>query len=77
MQTRRDRNPNRYSGATWVAPSCNIPDPHDIVPSYESAGVATDTAFTASAHGQLDCDSICPTFQRHGAISSTTGEVQA
>jgi hypothetical protein len=47
------------------------------MPSYDSSGIGTDSAFTASAYGDLDCDSIYSTFQRYGAVSTTTGDVQA
>jgi prepilin-type N-terminal cleavage/methylation domain-containing protein len=70
-------SPARYNGEPWVSLSFNIPDPHNFMPSYDSSGIGTDSAFTASAYGDLDCDSIYSTFQRYGAISATTGDVQA
>jgi prepilin-type N-terminal cleavage/methylation domain-containing protein len=70
-------NGARYSDPVWVALNFNIPDPHNFMPSYASGGTGTGAAFTAGAYGDLDCDGTYSTFQRYGAISSATGDVQA
>ena len=61
----------------WVALNFNIPDPHNFMPKYTSVGTGTSAKFTAQAFGDLDCDTTYSTFQRQGAVSPSSGDVQA
>jgi prepilin-type N-terminal cleavage/methylation domain-containing protein len=67
----------KYDTATWIALNFNIPDPHNFRPNYTSTGVSTSATFTAGAYGDLDCDGTLSTFRRFGAVSATSGDVQA
>jgi len=62
---------------TWIALNFNIPDPHNYMPLYTSSGTGNVANFTAQAFGDLDCDGILSTFQRLGAVNSSSGDVQA
>jgi hypothetical protein len=60
-----------------VALNFNIPDPHAFRPTYNMSGTGTSSAFTATAYGDLDCDTTLSTFQRNGSINGASGDVQA
>jgi len=66
-----------YDGASWVALNFNIPDPHLFRPLYDASGTAGTSVFTATANGDLDCDSAHSTFKRNGRINATSGDVEA
>src|SRR5262245_45840993 len=71
-------NPAVYqTDPVWVALNFNIPDPHLFRPSYQGAGTAGSSTFTAFAYGDLDCDGGFSTFMRNGKISNTSGDVEA
>ena len=41
-------------------------DQHYFGYVYTSSGVIKDAKFTASAHADLDCDTVMSTFERYG-----------
>jgi len=59
------------SNATWVALNFNIGDPHYFTPLYTSSGTNKTSTFTATAHGDLDCDTTYSTFQRIGWVNAS------
>jgi prepilin-type N-terminal cleavage/methylation domain-containing protein len=65
------------TNASWVALNFNISDPHHYRPLYSSTGTGTGSSFTAQAFGDLDCDTTLSTFQRGGAVSPASGDVEA
>ncbi len=54
--------------ATWQALNFSVDDPHYYVYSYDSTGTGTDSAFTARASGDLDCNAAESTFERVGSV---------
>jgi prepilin-type N-terminal cleavage/methylation domain-containing protein len=66
-----------YNDPTYVALNFNIPDPHHFRPTYSTAGTGTSSGFTATAYGDLDCDSSLSTFQRGGRVNASSGDVEA
>lgn len=64
------------SDAGWIALSFNIPDAHNYVPQYVSAGVGTSAYFEARAWGDLDCDGTLAEFSRQGSVGPS-GEVSS
>ena len=70
-------SPTEYNAAGWVALNFNIPDPHNYRPAYAASGTGTGAVFTATAHGDLDCDTTMATFSRVGSINAGSGDVQA
>jgi type IV pilus assembly protein PilA len=72
------RCPGNWAGwnaGTWAALDFSLPDPHHYRPLYASAGTGTRAVFTASAVGDLDCDSTLAIFRRTGGVSTETGDV--
>ena len=64
---RCDSDPWIWSDAqVWAALSFQINDEHYFVYAFDSSGSLESAMFTASAHGDLDCDSVQSTFQRMG-----------
>lgn len=59
----------------WTALNFSIPDPFNYRPNYTGSGTGTSATFTASAIGDLDCDTTLATFQRIGGINTATGDV--
>ena len=70
-------SPTNFNDPSWVALNFNIPDPHHFRPKYASAGTGKASTFVAEANGDLDCDGTFSTFRRNGAVSATSGDVQA
>ena len=68
-------NDARYNGAGWIALNFSLPDAYNYYPTYISAGVNSQSTFTAGATGDLDCDNTRSTFIRNGSINSTSGDV--
>ena len=58
----------------WVALKFALADPHSYVPGYQGANTGSDSKFTASAFGNLNCNSILSEFRRDGYIT-TAGDV--
>ena len=52
----------------WMALNFSIPDPHNYQPEYTGHATGTNSTFTASAVGDLNCDGTKATFSRIGAI---------
>jgi hypothetical protein len=65
-----------YTNAVWVALQFSVPDPHNFRPVYDSTGTGTDSAFTARANADLDCDTTLSTFQRQGRVNVSSGDVE-
>jgi prepilin-type N-terminal cleavage/methylation domain-containing protein len=70
-------NSTVYGDPIWEALSFNVRDPHSFRPIYSSAGTGTAATFVSSTYGDLDCDGILSTFQRHGNVNGNTGDVHA
>jgi prepilin-type N-terminal cleavage/methylation domain-containing protein len=62
------------SDPVWVALKFALADPHSYVPGYVSTGTGSSAKFTATAYGNLNCDTIFSEFRRDGFIT-TTGDV--
>ena len=64
---RCDQTTTYWDTNTWAALSFQITDQHYFTYAFDSNGQTGPNAqFTASAYGDLDCDSIMSTFQRMG-----------
>lgn len=64
---RCDSAPETWTNeATWSALSFQMNDQHFFTYGYDQEGVLTNAIMTASAYGDLDCDSTQSTFQRLG-----------
>jgi prepilin-type N-terminal cleavage/methylation domain-containing protein len=61
--------------AVWVALKFSVPDPHQYVPGYTGALTGSSSQFTATAVGNLNCDTVYSEFTRQGSID-TNGDVQ-
>jgi type II secretory pathway pseudopilin PulG len=67
-----------WSTASWQALTFSVDDPHYYLYGYDSTGSASPgpgSNFTASAHGDLDCDGIYSTFEMFGVWSSADNDV--
>lgn len=58
------------SDPVWVALKFALADPHSYIPSYQGSGTGPESKFTASAWGNLNCDSVLSQFRRDGYITS-------
>lgn len=56
--------------STWVALNFAVSDPHYYAYQYNSLGVDSNAAFTATAFGNLDGDTTYSTFVRFGTIDN-------
>lgn len=65
-------NQARWSvaGSAWQALNFGIDDPFLYQYGYTSAGVNNESAFTAQAIGDLDCDNVLSTFERVGSVQN-------
>ena len=63
---------------TFQGLNFSLPDPFNYIPSYSSTGTGPAATFTATATGDLDCDSTLAIFRRAGAIKNgdVSGAVQ-
>lgn len=61
---------NEFSAATWQALNFSIDDPYLYAYSYDSLGTGVDSAFTARANGNLNCDAVESTFERVGTVDA-------
>ena len=68
-------NDTAFNGAVWTALNFSMPDPFLYVPSYASAGTGPAAEFTATATGDLDCDTTDAVFTRIGGVNPATGDV--
>lgn len=59
----------------WTALLFSIPDPHSYMPGFRATGTGVAAQFTATAVGDLDCDSVLSTFERQARIDAVSGEV--
>mgnify|MGYP001971676219 CR=1 FL=1 len=59
-----------FAAEVWQALNFSVDDPFYFRYEYQSAGVGTDAAFTARAHGDLNCDAanVLSTFERIGNV---------
>jgi type II secretory pathway pseudopilin PulG len=65
--------------AIWLALNFALPDPHNYLPRYVSAGTGPAAQFTANATGDLNCNATTSSFSRQGMINSNgdvTGSYQ-
>jgi prepilin-type N-terminal cleavage/methylation domain-containing protein len=63
----------------WLALNFSLPDPHNYMPLYNSAGTGPAAQFTALATGDLNCNGTLSKFQRVGQINANgdvTGSYQ-
>lgn len=57
-----------FTAATWQALNFSVDDPFYYWYAYTSANLDTAAVFTASAFGNLDCDTTYATYQRVGSV---------
>jgi hypothetical protein len=65
--------------SVWLALNFSLPDPHNYLPGYVSGATGTSANFTATATGDLNCNTTLATFSRQGSINSNgdvTGSYQ-
>jgi prepilin-type N-terminal cleavage/methylation domain-containing protein len=62
------------SDLVWQALNFSLPDPHNYLPGYSGTATGTSANFTASAVGDLNCNSTRSSFTRQGMIN-TNGDV--
>jgi prepilin-type N-terminal cleavage/methylation domain-containing protein len=63
----------------WLALNFSLPDPMNYLPGYLGNGTGPAAMFTASATGDLNCNSILSKFSRVGSINANgdvTGSYQ-
>ena len=63
---RCDVDTTKWTTATWAALNFQMNDQHYFGYVFASTGTLKDAKFTASAHGDLDCDTTLSTFERYG-----------
>lgn len=61
---RCDSSPNTWNTDTWSALNFQISDEHYFVYGFDASGTLSTAGFTATANGDLDCDTVMSTFQR-------------
>jgi type IV pilus assembly protein PilA len=61
---------NEFVAATWQALNFSIDDPYLYAYTYVSSGTGVDSAFTARANGDLNCDETQSTFERIGTVDA-------
>jgi prepilin-type N-terminal cleavage/methylation domain-containing protein len=61
--------------AGWLALAFALADPYNYLPTYESSGTAGTSIFTATATGDMDCDSVLATFVRKGGVNAVSGDI--
>ena len=58
------------SDATWSGLAFSIADPHNYKPGYDGDLTGTASQFTATATGDLDCDTTLAVFTRLGRVGA-------
>lgn len=54
----------------WIALNFGMPDPYLYLPGYNSVGINNAALFTATASGDLDCDTTLAVFTRSGSVNA-------
>ena len=62
--------PNMWDNATWQGLNFAVEDPFLFQYAYTSTGTGTSSAFTAGAHGDLNCDTVLSTFERVATVNA-------
>jgi prepilin-type N-terminal cleavage/methylation domain-containing protein len=71
-------DPNTWKVSTWTALYFSMDEPHYYRYRFDSTGSAAPgpgSAFTAGAHGDLDCNGVYSTFEMVGIWSSIDNDV--
>ena len=63
-------DPEAWDGNVWQALNFAIDDPHYYWYAYLSKGVGFNSAFTARAMGNLNCNNAFSTFERVGGVTA-------
>ncbi len=64
-----DPDPEAWDGDVWQALAFAVDDPHYYWYAYLPKGVGNNSAFTARAMGNLNCNSAYSTFERVGGVT--------
>lgn len=59
-----------WDNATWQGLNFAVEDPFLFQYAYTSAGTGVGSAFTAGAHGDLNCDTVLSTFERIAIVNA-------
>ena len=59
-------SPSAWTAPTWSALNFQMNDAHYFRYEFTSSGTLGAAQFTAAAYGDLDCDGVWSTFERHG-----------
>ena len=59
-----------FDFAVWQALTFAVDDPHYYWYHFRAAGTGPGSGFTASAHGNLNCNNSWSTFERVGGVSA-------
>ena len=62
--------PNTFADASWQALNFSVDDPFYYQYVYAAVGTGVDSAFTARALGDLNCDATLSTFERFGDVDA-------
>ncbi|HKA88165.1 MAG TPA: type II secretion system protein [Haliangiales bacterium] len=63
-------NPAAFTAAVWSSLKFSVDDPHYYWYRYQGAGTANASVFTATAFGNLDCDTVYSTFELVGSVQA-------
>ena len=63
--------PGTFDHPTWKALGFSVDTPSYFQYEYVSSGTGANSAFTARAIGDLDCDGVFSTFERTGRLDAT------
>jgi prepilin-type N-terminal cleavage/methylation domain-containing protein len=63
-------DPALWTDAGWQALKFSMDDPHYYGYVYSASGTDDSSTFSASAHGDLDCDTTLSTFEMVGSVQS-------
>jgi len=63
-------DPTLWTEPTWQALKFSMDDPHYYSYTYTGAGVANAATFSATANGDLDCDTTYSTFEMVGSVQA-------
>ncbi|MCB9543567.1 MAG: pilin [bacterium] len=62
--------PNTWEDPVWQGLNFAVDDPFYYRYTYVSEGEGADSAFTARANGDLNCDQVLSTFERIGTVDA-------